>query len=211
MKFTKKDLFATLVTGLYTGAIAWQVLNFLEAPSLGLPGPHPHSLFLIIVPVVWILGVNLGYFLGRWMGFFNQFGKFCVIGFANFAVSWGLLNLLIAKSDITSGIWYSVFVGVAFIGGALHSYGWNKFWVFESTQKSGTEFLKFFVVNGLGGLINIAVASLIVNWIGARFGLSLEVWANVGSILGSAAALIFSFFAFRFIVFKKKDNVIPQI
>ena len=126
MKFTKKDLISCLITGIYAGVIVWQILDFLQTPRFGLPFSHPHRLFVIIIPVVWIFGVNLGYFLGRWMSFFNQFGKFAVIGFTNFIVYSGILNLLIARTDINSGLWYPVFIAISFVGGALHSYGWRK-------------------------------------------------------------------------------------
>ncbi|OGN11485.1 MAG: hypothetical protein A3B91_04640 [Candidatus Yanofskybacteria bacterium RIFCSPHIGHO2_02_FULL_41_29] len=207
MNFTRKDLTSSLTTGLYAGVIVWQILNFLKAPSFGLPTSHPHSLFIIIIPVVWVCGVNLGYFLGRWMSFFNQFGKFAVIGFTNFIVYSGILNILIAGTDINAGLWYPVFIAIAFVGGALHSYGWNKFWVFESGASGGGagEFAKFFIVNGIAGLVNVGIASFVVNVVGPLSNLSGDVWANVGAVAGSAVALIFSFIGFRLVVFKKKE------
>src|SRR3989344_992981 len=87
---------------------------------------------MLVVPVLWILGVNLGYFLGRWVVFFNQFGKFAAVGFTNAAVDFGILNLLIAYYGIVSGLGFSLFKATSFVVAVAHSYLWNKFWVFSS-------------------------------------------------------------------------------
>lgn len=204
--FTKKDFVYSIITGLTAGFVIWQVLNFLEAPSFGLPTDHPHALFLIIVPVLWVLGVNLGYFLGRWMPFFNQFGKFVAIGFTNFAVDMGILNLLIASTGIATGAYYAIFKGISFMGGVSHSYLWNRLWVFESFGGDKREqFIKFLTVAVLSALVNVGVASFVVNFVDPLFGFDDKVWANVGSVVGSAVALIFSFIGFKLVVFRKKE------
>ena len=214
MRFTKKDLFFSVVTGLTTGIIAWRVLLFLDKPEFF---GYSVMYLVFIMPILWILGVNLGYFLGRWITFFNQFGRFAAIGFTNFAVYSGILNLFIGHTGITRGSWFSVFAAVSFVVAATHSYIWNKYWVFESAESGGgaSEFGKFFTVTVLAGLINVVVASGVVNFIDRVFNIRAEGWANVGGILGSAAALLFSFVGYRLIVFKKKSpeppNVISQI
>ena len=200
--FTRKDLYFSIITGLITGFIAWQVFIFLELPELF---NVQWSLLIVIVPILWILGVNLGYFLGRWFLFFNQFGKFAAVGFTNAAVYFGILNVLIAWSDINKGVWYSVFVAIAFIIGTTHSYFWNKFWVFEAVDRgiSGQEFGKFLVVSVIAGLVNVGAASGLVNFIEPLFGLTSDQWANIGGVAGSAIALAVSFVGFKLAVFKK--------
>jgi putative flippase GtrA len=98
---------------------------------------------------------------------------------------------------------FSVFKGISFIIAATHSYFWNKYWVFEAgaTKVSGQEFLKFFSVTLIAFFINVAVASVIVNFVGPRFGLTLEAWANVGAIVGSGVALVASFTGYKKTVF----------
>src|SRR3990167_4749551 len=128
-RFTKKDLFFSLVTGFYTGLIAWRILVFLEKPDFM---DFSFAWLIIFVPVLWILGVNLGYFLGRWIGFFNQFGKYAAIGFTNFVVDTGVVNLLIAFSGIASGFGFSIFKSLSFIVAVTHSYIWNRLWVFSA-------------------------------------------------------------------------------
>lgn len=205
IKFTKKDFYFSIITGLITGFSAWRIFIFLELPEFS---GVPWALTVVVVPVLWILGVNLGYFLGQWLKFFNQFGKFAAVGFTNAAVYFGILNLLIAFSDINKGVWYSVFVAASFIIGAVHSYFWNKFWVFsasggDSDKITSEEFGKFLTVSVGAGLVNVGIASVLVNFMNPLFGLTPDQWANIGGVAGSAVALVFSFVGFKFAVFKK--------
>lgn len=202
MRFSKKDLIFSLATGFYTGFIVWRIFDFLNIPTYK---TISFSWLIIIVPILWILGVNLGYFLGKWFNFFNQFGKFAAIGFTNAAVDFGVLNLLIFYSGTAVGILFSVFKGISFFAAALHSYFWNKYWAFDAGDGGlkGYEFFKFFGVTIFAALINIVIASIVVNIIGPQLGLSEEVWANIGAVIGSAVALVASFTGFKTVVFKK--------
>lgn len=190
-----------MITGLITGVIGWRVLVFLGS---SLPLGVAPIVLVVAVPLAWILGVNLGYVLGRWMAPFRQFGKFAAVGFTNFAVDTGILNILIAWTGINSGGFFSVFKGVSFFGAVMHSYFWNKMWVFEA-QTAGREaqtFGKFISVALVSIVVNVGTASAVV-WAGPLFGLSGNAWANVAAIVGSAVALLFSFVGFRLLVFRK--------
>lgn len=201
MKFTKRDLFFSVITGLITGFSAWQIFNFLAVAKFQ---DISFAWFLLLIPVLWIAGVNIGYFFGRWFEFFNQFGKFAVIGFTNAAVDFGVLNLLIANTGITAGVWYSIFKATSFISAIIPSYFWNKHWSFEAKGSGGVfEFAKFISVAIVSILINTGAASFVVNFIDPVLGLDVRIWANVGAVAGSAVALIFSFAGFKMVVFKK--------
>ena len=205
MKFIKRDLVFSVVTGLITGFSAWQIFSFLKLPAYA---GISYAWLLVIVPIVWILGVNLGYFLGRWFLFFNQFGKFVTIGFTNAAVDFGVLNLLIFTTGIAAGIWYPVFKGISFICAVIPSFFWNKYWAFEAggSGRGKAEFLKFMSVMIIAVLINDGAASLVVNFVRPVLGLSATAWANVSAVVGSAVALIFSFAGFKVAVFKAEDR-----
>ena len=202
MGFQKKDFWASVATGVITGFSAWQIAEFLGLAQIA---NLSFAWLVAIVPVLWIVGVNLGYFLGRVMPFFNQFGKFAAIGFTNAAVDFGILYLLIGISGNASGYFYVGFKTLSFVFAAIHSYLWNKFWVFESgrSQKLSQEMSKFFVITVAAAIINVLAASIVVNALGPKFGLSAEAWAGVGAVIGSATALLFSFVGFRTLVFKK--------
>jgi putative flippase GtrA len=225
MKFSRKDLMFCVIAGMTTGIIGWRIFVYVGAKNiLGIFNPLGNGYapiivsplwLIIIIPIAWIVGVNLGYFLGRWMAFFNQFGKFAAIGFTNFAVDSGVLYLLIAFSGINAGLWYTLFKSVSFLVGITHSYIYNRFWVFESGKSSnvGQEFSKFLSVGLVSFFVNVGVASAVVILIPPLFGITSVRWAGVGAIAGSAIALLLSFVGFKFLVFKPKNasNPIPQI
>jgi putative flippase GtrA len=204
MKFTERDFVFSVATGLITGFSAWRIFAFLKVPVFG---GISYAWLLAVVPILWILGVNLGFLLGRWLVFFNQFGKYAAIGFTNAAVDFGVLNLLIAATGISAGAWYPVFKAVSFICAVIPSFFWNKYWAFEAggTGRGWAEFLKFMSVMIVAILMNDGVASLVVNYVHPVFGLSAPAWANIGAVVGSAVALIFSFAGFKVAVFKVKE------
>lgn len=205
MKFTKKDLGFSMATGLITGIIGWRIFVFLGKPEIY---GASSTWFILLIPALWIIGVNLGYFLGRWFNFFNQFGKFAAIGFTNALVDFGILDLLIAKTGHEAGIWYSVFKSISFIGAMLQSYIWNKYWAFDAGKSRGgwTEFFKFISVSVSSFIINVLAASVVVNFIHPILSITPKGWAQVGAIVGSAVALIFSFVGFKLAVFRKSAN-----
>jgi len=201
MTFTKRDLAFAAITGFTTGFIAWRVVEYLEkADSI----PFSFMWLMAIIPLLWIFGVNFGFFLGRWMPFFNQFGKFAAIGFTNFAVDIGTFNLLFSLSHENKD-WFVLFKVISFIIASTHSYFWNKYWSFNagSSGGGGVEFLKFLSVSGLALLVNVSVASIFAHSLVAPDGITDKVWINLGLIAGSASALIFSFVGFRLVVFRK--------
>ncbi len=223
-KFSKKDFKFSVVTGLLTGVIVWRILDYLDiseiclgGSSYGASAPGTMDLvrycnyslgwewLVVIVPILWILGVMLGYLLGKWIGFFNQFGKFAAIGFTNAAVDFAVLNILIANTGHTSGGYYSLYKAISFLVALINSYILNKYWAFEASESGGgaMEFGKFFGVALVAIVINNAVASIVVNSIEPVLGLDPRAWANVGAVAGSAAALIFSFIGFKLAVFRK--------
>lgn len=205
MKFTKKDLLFSIITGLTTGIVAWRILMFLGVPEfMGIST----CWLVVVVPILWILGVNFGYFLGKWLEFFNQFGKYAAVGFTNAAVDFGVLNLLIASTGIAVGIYYTLFKAISFLFASVHSYFWNRLWVFGAgkNQNQGLEVAKFFSVLILSTVINIGVASLVVNFITPLFGLDAKAWANVGAVVGNAVALAFNFVGFKLAVFKDSSK-----
>lgn len=190
-----------VVTGLITGIIAWRIFEFLDVPEpLGLSWAG----LVVLVPVLWILGVMLGYFLSRWVAVFAQFSKFVAIGFTNAAVDFGALNLLIVLTGATDGLGYTFVKAAAFVAAVIPSYYWNKYWSFGAGGSAqASEFIKFISVSVIAIVINSASASLVVNYVDPILQMTPEQWANVGAIVGSAVALIFNFVGYKLAVFKR--------
>ncbi|MBI2507244.1 MAG: GtrA family protein [Candidatus Niyogibacteria bacterium] len=135
---------------------------------------------------------------------FKQFAKFFAVGLLNTAIDFGVLNLLIFITDITSGIYFSVFKAASFIVASVNSYIWNRLWVFGSREKrTGREFAQFLTVSIIGAALNVGAASFVVNYITPQFGFGPKLWANIGAVAGTAAGLIWNFLGYKFVVFKE--------
>jgi len=211
MKFTKKDFVFSLITGLIAGFIAWRVLDYLRFDK---PFNLSFSWLVLVVPIAWIIGVNLGYLLGRRIPAFNQFGRYAAVGFTNAAIDFGVLNLLLFYFGITAGIGYALCKAVSFIIANTSSFFWNKYWSFDAagSKKGDREYIGFMTVSIIAGLINVGIAYFIATYVHPIGGLSENIWANVGAIVGSLVALIFSFTGYRYIFKKKTDaNSLSQI
>lgn len=197
---SRKDVMAGLVTGLTTGLIAWRVLVYLDK---ALPAGIDPSVLPFVVPFLWVAGVQLGYVLGAFIRPFTQFGRFACIGFSNAAVDFGILYIGIAATGATEGVAYTIMKAISFSVATVHSYLWNKYWTFESSSSevNSREVSSFVGVSVVSLLVNVGVASLVVavrpeTIAGAS-------WAGIAAVIGSAAAIIFSFTGFRVFVFKK--------
>jgi len=169
----------------------------------------PLNIFLkflpIILPFVAIFYVFIGsLFKNKSQGIF-QFFKFTLVGSLNTFIDFGILNFLMFIFQITFGWGYSIFKAISFSSGVINSYFWNKFWTFQKTEtKAGAgEFSKFYLVTFIGFLINVSIASFVVNVIGPQFGFSKVMWANIGAFIAVLCAFIWNFLSSKFFVFKK--------
>lgn len=207
-KLTKIDIIVSLSIG---ETASWLLLVVIK--NIGQTLPQIELIPLWILPVffpffclVWFL---LIFFLSKkWLTFY-QFGKFILVGGLNFLVDIGILNLLIILTGIAAGWFYSVFKGISFAAAVINSYFLNKFWTFkspltgdQSVKKVGKEFLAFIMVSLIGLGLNNLIASLLVNGLGPQWGISENVWANVGAVSASFLAMFWNFIGYKFVVFK---------
>jgi putative flippase GtrA len=111
---------------------------------------------------------------------------------------------MIFLTGIASGFSYSLFKSVSFSVAVINSYFWNRIWTFEKGgHGNAKEFGSFLIVSLIGFAINVGIASLVVNLIGPKFGLSKELWANVGAIIAAFSGMTWNFLGYKLIVFKK--------
>jgi len=203
----KIDIISPIVLGLIIAALIISLLKILET-QLQISGDKAILIWvalIVLVPSSLVLWVYITFHLGKRRHIFFQFGKFLPIGVANTAIDFGSLNLLILMSGVDKGLWFSVFKGISFVCAVANSYLWNRYWTFEGggTEGIGRQFLKFLIVAGIGFVINVAVASFIVNYVEPFGGVSPILWANIGAFASIVLVIIWNFLGYKFLVFKK--------
>ena len=203
----KIDIISPIVLGLIISALVISLLKVLET-QLQITGTTAIILsaaLVVLIPSFLVLWVYITFRLGKRRHIFFQFGKFIPIGISNTAIDFGSLNLFILMSGVDKGLWFSVFKGISFVFAVTNSYLWNKYWTFESggTDGLGRQFVKFLIVAAIGFIINVAVASFIVNYIEPVGGISPILWANIGAFASIVIVILWNFFGYKFLVFKK--------
>lgn len=206
----KQDFLAPFIIGEASALIFLGISRSLELPPIVF---RFAKFFPIILPLLSILGIYISQVLFKKIPAIFQAAKSFLVGILNTFIDLGVLNLLMGISGITSGWLYSVFVSFSFACSTVNSYFWNKFWAFSSSAEgfggqgekrvTGKEFLQFCLVAGGGLLIHIIISSFVVNIIGVQFGLTEQIWANIGKIIAVFFGFLWNFLGYKFIVFKK--------
>jgi putative flippase GtrA len=200
---TKKDFLCILVIGFAVGLLAQPIMgNLVSHLSLALRFAVFFG-FLILAPLL----LFIAYLIGKFIPVIYQFAKFAAVGTLNTFIDFGVLNLEIFLFSVSSGILYSVFKGISFLAATTNSFFWNKYWTFNSkTPANPKETLKFYVVAIVGWVINVSLASFVVNVLSRPVSFSPNLWANVGALVGVAGSFLWDFLGYKFIVFKQIEN-----
>jgi len=204
----KINIIAPIIIG---EAVALILLGILKYGSLEFP-PFINDIIVkwakflpMLLPVLAFSGIFIASFLAKKLLVLFQLAKFILTGVLNTFIDLGILTFLMAVSGFFSGWSYVFFKAFSFTCAVVNSYFWNKFWTYEKkeTEGAGKEFRKFYLITGIGFLLNVSIASFIVNIIGPQFGLTTEVWAYIGAILAIICVFMWNFLGYKFIVFKK--------
>jgi len=210
----KKDVIVGLVIGFLIGLLSLPTFKNLE-PDLKAKWESFKFAYVLLLPIVLpflvLIGLFIANILAKKIKVIWQFAKFAVVGALNTFIDLGVLGLLmwLSKLGMKEGTvyisLYALFKFISFSTAATNSYFWNKSWTFEKGVKAqGKEFAGFYFVTGIGALINVGVASLIVGIVGPQFGISENVWAGIiGPFAGVLTGFIWNFCAYKFFIFKK--------
>jgi putative flippase GtrA len=195
------DIIASLILG---GIIGLFLAFILQGFGFGIFSPW---ILILVLPILAVIGTFIGELIGKKIPIILQLIKFAMVGFANTAVDFGILNLLMAASGIYSGKNIFFLNSISFIVAVIHSFFWNKFWTFRVKKTEATkEFLQFLIVSIIGLLLNSAIVYMITTWMKPMFGMGEISWANAGKIAATVISLIWNFIGYKFIVFKKKND-----
>ncbi len=197
-----RDIVLALIVGFLTGALAIPVVinlglgDMIRVPLLLLP---------VIVAALFAMGLLAASMVAGRVPSLFEFSKFSIVGVLNSGVDFGILNLLMLITGVSSGGGFVGFKSVSVTLGVINSYLWNKYWTFNTTNSADArrEFVAFMVVTLVAVGVNVAGADVIVNVIGAPAGFSTKLWANIGAISGAGLTLFTNFFGYKFFVFKK--------
>ncbi|MEK7077180.1 MAG: GtrA family protein [Patescibacteria group bacterium] len=195
----KRDYAIGALVGFLTGVFAIPVLV-----NIGVDNKVLLALMPLLVAIGFFFGVWLGGFLGRWMAFFSQFGKFAAVGFLNTAIDFGLLNLLASATGITAGLYLGGINVPAVMVALTNSYFWNKYWVFKAGEGSAASDLPKFIAVSVGAiLINSGIVAIGTGF-SASFGLSAEAWLNAVKVLATVASFLWNFVGYKIFVFRTR-------
>ncbi len=194
------------IAGFFTALFILPILRNIKIAQIS----YIVLLLVVALPLLWMLALLVGRFLSRWIGWMYQFAKFCIVGFLNAAIDFGILNLISLFTGITQGF---IIGGVnipGFMVAATNSYFWNKFWVFSHRRKEGEpinykDAPTFILVVASGALLNSGIVIFVSTYIPALFDLSGAQWLNISKVIAAAIALAWNFVGFKIFVFKKAD------
>ena len=198
-----KDYFIVSLIGLAFGLFLIPVLANIKLPFLTLTTASAALLTIFFVAfanfALWV-----AFLIGNKIPVILQFAKFAAVGAFSTLFAFGILNILIAVTRITSGVGYSGFIGLAFICAKTCRDFCNRYWTFSSANSASTgEFGKFLSVSMVGFALNVGVASFVVNVVSHPAVFTPERWANIGALSATALSLVWNFLGYKFFVFKK--------
>ena len=127
----------------------------------------------------------------------NTFSRFVIVGIINTIV--GTSIMFLAYNALGFSYWVSTFLNY-FIGSIL-SYFLNKYYTFQSKQKSMMEIIRF--------IINIAICYFLAYYLAAKivafiFASYSQIFVdNISMIAGMCLFVLLNYFGQRLIVFKK--------
>lgn len=197
MSFTKKDALLAPLVGFLVA-----VLLLIVVKNLDFKLPFNKYWLLFVFPILSLAGLYTLFKISlAWRPFVFQFGKFFVVGGLNTFMDLGILNFFILITNVTEGYLFSVFKAISFIITVFNSYFWNKLWTFN--KREGSFILFFLVVTG-SFLINVGIASFLVNIVGAPDGISAKLWDNIAALSSLVFVLTWNFLGMKYIVFKSK-------
>jgi putative flippase GtrA len=141
-----------------------------------------------------------------WNASLWQMLRFALVGTLNTTIDILTLNILLWRFPTHNANFLLLYSSIAYILGALNSFGLNKYWTFKRRQMiTGGEVMRFAIVNIAGFLCNDAII-----WVTARILHPLIasnlLWANASKLTALCGTMILSYLGMRLWVFASKPQ-----
>ena len=145
----------------------------------------------------------LGALFMRFQHLLHEVAKFGTVGAVAWVVDTAMFNVFYGLGTLTAKV-------IATAIATTIAFGGNRFWTFRHRKSSGLpkEYFLFFVLNGVGLLIQVLVLGFSHYWLG-------DLWPEIfltrladnisGNVVGLGIATLFRFWAYRRWVFLPHD------
>jgi putative flippase GtrA len=206
----KKDVYAGAIVGGAVGVLVQPMLSTLGDTLMKFHISVNATVrleFFIAFLILGPLALFIASLIGRAAPVAYQFAKFAAVGTLNSFIDFGFMNLMIALTGLASGAGYVLFKAISFVLATTNSFFWNKYWTFsgKSGASGGEELRRFYSIALVGWGLNVGAASLLVNFV-SHPGVSDNLWANAGTLLGIAVSLFWNFVGYKFFVFTERSK-----
>jgi putative flippase GtrA len=124
-----------------------------------------------------------------------QFVKFGIVGVSNTALTFVIYTVLVKGFDV----WYLAASAIGFAVGAVNGFLLNRRWTFREHTGDSLTPVRWFVVQGCGLLLNLALVYLLVD------GANLD--KLVGQAIATVVVVVLTFFANRAWTFRAHPPV----
>lgn len=200
----RRDLISIVIIGAAVGLLSQPILaNVGDSAHIDMTLGLRAMVFVgftLLAP----LALFVLYLLGKLLPVLYQFGKFAAVGVLNTFVDIGVLNLEILFFGTPAAWPFRIFKTVSFMAATTNSFLWNKFWTFDSREPANSsQTVKFYIVAVGGFILNVGLASYVFSGLSRPATITPNLWANIGALVGVAAAFLWDFVGYKFLVFKK--------
>lgn len=198
------DVLAALTAGVGTAGLAQVVF---ESTDVAFPVSVPRWWLLLILPLASLAGIAVTACLQARLPVLFEVAKFGLVGAFSTTIDLGVLNFLMEATGIFRGSLFPVLKGMSFLTALINAFFWNRLWTFAprtgTRARRGVQQFFLFATVALGGLVlNVTVATLLVNLVALPAGWQPIQWANVAALTGLVGTATWDFLCYKFIVFR---------
>ena len=126
--------------------------------------------------------------------------RFILVGVANTLI--GTATMLFAYNVLGFGYWVSSILN--YVAGSIFSYFANKYFTFQSHEKSWKEVVRFISNIVLCYLIAYSIAQPLIAMLLGKLQLSTSIFEQISMLTGTAIFIIINFCGQKFFVFTRK-------